>query len=169
MSKDSGQPGTIPPANARTNYGDGKWWAIPIATLLVAILTVGGQWWNHRSEIDAKMLEIGIGILQTEPNAQTTNLRLWAIDLINKHSDVPLSSRAQSELQKTPLPTVIRLRSWPEALSEKYCDQWRRNSDGSWTQLGAAVLPGNIVLQNNTFGAGTGEARALEQHCGEKH
>jgi hypothetical protein len=144
---------------------NGGWWAIPMATLVVAIITVGGQWWNHRAEIDAKMLEIGISILRSQPAQETQALRSWAIDLINKHGDVPLGADAQRELRRSPLPGIIYPLSWSDAVSDKYCDQWQHNADGSWTQKGAAILPNGMVIENNTFSANTAEARTLEQRC----
>lgn len=145
---------------------DRRWWSIPAVTLLVAVLTVGGQFWNSRSETDAKLLDIGIRVLQAEPREETKNLREWAIELVNKHSDVQLSGRAQQELRLAPLPNGS-FSSWYEALNK--CELWRRNADGSWTQPGKIQLPGGNVFENNTFGPNTVEARRLEALCGQKH
>ncbi len=60
-------------------------------------------------EIGTHYVEVAIGILLQDPSKQNTKeLRMWAIDVINKYSDVKLSASAKKDLLEkklAPLPT----------------------------------------------------------------
>ncbi len=54
---------------------------------------------NGAREVNARLVEIGIGILRADPKeAQTNATREWAIKLIETHSGQPFSDQARSEL-----------------------------------------------------------------------
>jgi len=50
-------------------------------------------------ELSARYIELAISVLREEPNAETSNLRKWAIDIINHHSEIKLSEKASEELE----------------------------------------------------------------------
>jgi hypothetical protein len=55
-------------------------------------------------EIKAKYIEIATGILRDKPSEDTLALRTWAIDLVQKYSQVPLTKEAVEVLRQTALP-----------------------------------------------------------------
>jgi len=50
------------------------------------------------SENRVRYIEIAIGILKGEPSKETNALRIWAINVINQYSIVPITDSAQKEL-----------------------------------------------------------------------
>jgi hypothetical protein len=77
--------------------------SVIITTLAVPIVVayVGGSLSKEqkRDEITAKYVELAIDILKAPPNEDTRALRSWAISVVNKYSEVPLSKAVQEELQ----------------------------------------------------------------------
>lgn len=65
-----------------------------IATILMpfVIALVGHLYTSSlkEREINLQFVELSIGILSEEPTPENKNLRGWAIDVINEHSDVKL-------------------------------------------------------------------------------
>jgi len=59
---------------------------------------------NKAIDPDPKMTEMAIGILQAAPSAATSNLRLWAIDVINERAKPKLQEVHKDELKKNALP-----------------------------------------------------------------
>jgi hypothetical protein len=54
-------------------------------TLLGTVITAWVSMASHQGDINAKMVELGIGTLRSEPSPETTPLREWAIDAMEKH------------------------------------------------------------------------------------
>jgi len=55
-------------------------------------------------EIQAKFVELAVEILNSEPKPETRNIRLWATDVINLYSGVPLDDSTQQDLiERVPL------------------------------------------------------------------
>lgn len=78
--------------------------AIPIVVLIL------GQIFSEsirQGESRAKFVELAVEILKTDPKttATTPGLRDWAIDLINKYSEVPLPQRLSDSLLKNSVPS----------------------------------------------------------------
>lgn len=68
---------------------------IPIAVVLI------GNWYTTTlriRELDVRYVEIAIKILMTEPRKETKAVRLWAIDIINGHSQVRISREARRQI-----------------------------------------------------------------------
>jgi hypothetical protein len=65
-------------------------------------------------ETQGKMVELAIGILTSEPKSTEENrqIRVWAIDVIQKYSGVPISEKARRGLEENPLPNEAQLRSF---------------------------------------------------------
>lgn len=55
-------------------------------------------------ELNQKYIEIAVGILNSKPAAETTLLRDWAIDIIDKYSEIKLSKEAKKILKEKALP-----------------------------------------------------------------
>ena len=73
-------------------------WTIAIVGLLGGIvgasITGAFNYFSHRDDLDAKMIELSAGILRTEPTPGTGPLREWAIDVIDKRAKFPFNRRA---------------------------------------------------------------------------
>ena len=52
------------------------------------------------SENRVKYLELAIGILRSPPSEDTENLRVWAIDVMDKYSEVSINQKMKQELAK---------------------------------------------------------------------
>lgn len=74
--------------------------AIPITIFFVGKGIEGSI---KKKELETKYVEISVNILIQEPNPETENLRIWAIDNINQYSEIKLSDQAINELKKKPL------------------------------------------------------------------
>ena len=83
------------------------------ATILIplVVLLAGHRYTAalKQSEIGIKYVELAISILTAAPEQQTAGLRRWAIDVINHHADVPLSSQAARELETQDLSAVLKM------------------------------------------------------------
>ena len=53
--------------------------------------------------LNQKYIEIAVGILNTKPTSETMPLRDWAIDTIDKYSEIKLSKDAKALLKQRPL------------------------------------------------------------------
>ena len=71
---------------------------------IVTIVGAGLEFQSKDRELDIKLLEIALGILREKPeNDQISGAREWAVDVLSKYSDVPVSDVAKSQLVKAPL------------------------------------------------------------------
>jgi hypothetical protein len=64
-------------------------------------------WFNyvsHQGDIDAKMIELSVGILRAEPTPETIPLREWAIDVIDKRAKFSFNAAQRAALLKRELP-----------------------------------------------------------------
>jgi hypothetical protein len=93
-----------------SNEGKKDWWdkfhILTNAFAVVGVVIVG--WWIDstlkRRETSAKMVEVAVGVLKSKPDESSSNLRTWAIQVVNKYSEVPLPIQAQEELKTNALP-----------------------------------------------------------------
>lgn len=82
-----------------------------VLSLIGALAVVGGAsisaWVADRAAaraFDAKMVEIGVGILATDPGkSDVTAARQWALDLVEKHSGLTFSADGRARLLHSPL------------------------------------------------------------------
>ena len=72
-----------------------------------------------------------------------------------------LLSGAQAQDQK-----IYTVQNWPADMEKIPCDAWRKNPDGSWTEV-AIFIVGSARITGNTF-RGNREAAALDRRCGQK-
>lgn len=105
-----------------------NWWEFTfpqIATISVAILgslaSLGGAYLSYTQgnrELDVKLVEIGIGILRSDPSqTQVKAAREWAVEIIEKSSGTKFSAADRLELIQKPL-GFSRIFSNPKILGE---------------------------------------------------
>lgn len=151
-----------PKANATPSY-----WG-PALSVVLALLTLGGVWYSTKGAFDAKMVELGIGILSADPSkTEVSPARQWALELVEEHSGKKFSEVDRESLLNHPIApqTVFYVDPrTPGGIAAAGCKAWRKNPDGSWTQVGKIVLPGNNTVEGMTM-RNTGETRLLDQIC----
>ena len=78
--------------------------AIPV---VIAIFTIVYSNSLKKREIGVHYFELAVGILREEPKPKTQALRKWAVALLEKHSDVPLSEDAKRVLMEEKIAVSI--------------------------------------------------------------
>jgi len=76
-----------------------------IALVLLGILGTFFESSFKSRELNLKYISLAVEVLRLKPEATPTNLRKWAIDIVNRYSSVPLPSDAQKELMTNPFPS----------------------------------------------------------------
>jgi hypothetical protein len=85
------------------------WWlalAGVIGAVAGALVTGAFNYLDHQRDLDAKMIELSVGILRSEPTPETTPLREWAVDVIEKRAQFKFNAEARATLLKKQLPFV---------------------------------------------------------------
>jgi hypothetical protein len=59
------------------------------------------------------------------------------------------------------------IQNWPQDLDKVPCDAWKRNSDGTWVEVGTIIVNGNPT-SGMTF-KDTDESKLLDAKCPHKH
>ena len=54
--------------------------------------------------------------------------------------------------------------SYPAGLAEVPCEAFKKNPDGSWTQVAILIAGGALIPAGNTF-KNTAESRIIEKKC----
>ena len=54
--------------------------------------------------------------------------------------------------------------SYPAGLAEVPCDAFKKNPDGSWTQMAILIAGGALIPAGNNF-KNTAESRIIEKKC----
>jgi hypothetical protein len=75
-----------------------------LSAVVGALISGAFNYLDHQRDLDAKMIELSIGILRAEPNPDTTPLREWAIDVMEKRARFSFSMDQRTTLLKKPLP-----------------------------------------------------------------
>lgn len=78
--------------------------AAVIGGIAGAAISGGFSYLNNKADVDAKLIELGVGILRTEPTKETGPLREWAIDVIQKRGDFNFSDAQRAVLLNQELP-----------------------------------------------------------------
>lgn len=162
-----------------------EWTAVVsvIGVMIASVATIIGNRWISDASIqaklietkgafDAKMVEIGVGILAADPGKDVIPARKWAIDLVEAHSGQSFAKDDRELLlhhpiQTAQLPTFLRTNGAVMDYDTLRCDQWKRNPDGSWTTVGSVTF-NNITMDNVTLNH-TRETDILEKKCGSKN
>jgi hypothetical protein len=60
--------------------------------------------------------------------------------------------------------TTYTITSYPAGLAELPCDAFKKNPDGSWTQVATLIAGGALIPSGNNF-KDTVETRIIERKC----
>lgn len=83
------------------------WWLALVGAIggIVGVAITGTfNYLSHRNDLDAKMIELSIGILRSDPKPETKPLREWAIDVISKRAGFSFDDQQRATLLKEKLP-----------------------------------------------------------------
>jgi len=69
------------------------------------------NYFDHKGDVDEKMIELRIGILRAKPSPETGPLRDWAITTIEKRGDFNFNAEQKTALRKQELPYANALAS----------------------------------------------------------
>lgn len=78
-----------------------------LGVLLVAVLGGCFNYTLKQREMNLKLVDLAIGVLRSQPNDSTRELRLWAIKVVDKYSGEKLSMEAQNQLVTNALPSGV--------------------------------------------------------------
>ena len=73
---------------------------VPLAVVLI------GNWYStavKESEIQVRYVELAVDILKENPSDNKSNMRSWAVDLVNNYSETKIDKQTREELLKAPL------------------------------------------------------------------
>lgn len=84
---------------------------LSVVAVPVTIAVVGWQVQNSLSEagLNKDYVAMAITILKEPATRDTTDLRLWAVSVLEKHSPVPLPEQLKARLYKERLPDLFYL------------------------------------------------------------
>ena len=97
------------------------WWLALVGAggiVLGAAVTGGFSYLSHKGDLDAKMIELSVGILRAPPTPETTPLREWAIDVIDKRAQFKFNAVQRAALLKRELPFKGGAFSWGDFSSD---------------------------------------------------
>jgi len=90
-----------------------------IASVLVpiAVVIIGNMYSSaiKESETSVRYVELAVEILKTNPSNDNSNMREWAVDLINNYSEIEINQQTRAELL-----TVSLLEGIDDFIAEKY-------------------------------------------------
>jgi hypothetical protein len=67
----------------------------------------------------------------------------------------------------TAIAATYSISSYPAGLAEIPCDAFKKNLDGSWTQVAILIAGGTLIPAGNNF-KNTAETRIIEKKCDKK-
>ena len=91
------------------------WWlavAGIIGVVAGALVTGAFNYLDHQRDLDAKMIELGVGILRTDPSPETAPLREWAIDVIQNRAGFSFNDAQRAALLHRELPFKTDQPAW---------------------------------------------------------
>jgi hypothetical protein len=83
------------------------WWlavAGIVGVVAGALITGAFGYFSHNRDLDAKLIELSVGILRAQPTPETTPLREWAVDVIQKRGDFSFTEAQKNALLSKELP-----------------------------------------------------------------
>ena len=82
-----------------------------VATVVIPLaIALSSNWYGQQQkdkEVQLKYIELSIQILSAPPTDSNQAVRKWAIDTINRYSDVKIDAQAQDELLKQQLRRIM--------------------------------------------------------------
>lgn len=113
---------------------------------------------NNRNKLANEYIKLAIDILKEKPIEDNKDLRAWAVDIVNKYSDVKLSESTQKSLiEKIPLSSREEILYM---LTGEYTFRWSGNpklgydfeieilKNNKWNYLSGYCLQGNEMTMN---------------------
>jgi hypothetical protein len=96
-------------ANERSTVTAWPAWVMPLVVgllggVVASVITGTFEYSGHSRDLDAKMIELSVGILRSKPDAETMPLREWAIDVIQKRAGFTFTASQQAALRNGELP-----------------------------------------------------------------
>ena len=83
-----------------------------VATAIIPLaVALAGNWYAQAikdKEIQLKYIELSIQILSAPPTDQNMEVRRWAVEAINRYSEVKINAKAEKELLSEQLRLMIR-------------------------------------------------------------
>lgn len=76
------------------------------AVVIPIVVAITGNMFSQaikEREIEGRFVELAVSILKEQPEENSKYVRIWAIDIIDRYSGVPLNINAKAELEKAPL------------------------------------------------------------------
>jgi hypothetical protein len=83
------------------------WWlalAGIVGVIAGALVTGAFNYLDHQRDLDAKMIELSVGILRAAPTSETIPLREWAVDVIQTRAKFRFNDAQRTALLKQELP-----------------------------------------------------------------
>lgn len=109
--------------DSNTSHQSSDWpkkiqeWTPLLATVIIPVALALATGWVSTAikerEVQARYVELAIGILSQEPSKQTENIRKWAIQVINFYSDVKIGDETREELLREKLQSTIKPATTP--------------------------------------------------------
>jgi hypothetical protein len=103
-----------------------------------ALINNGFNYLDKKADVDAKMIELSVGILRTEATPDTRPLREWAIDVIEKRAGFNFDQAQKAVLLKQELPyrgpsftSATSGSAWAEGFSKGFGAGQSSGSSGS--------------------------------------
>jgi hypothetical protein len=82
-----------------------------VATVVIPLaIALSSNWYGQQQkdkEVQLKYIELSIQILSAPPTDSNQAVRKWAIDTINRYSEVKIDAQAEEELLKEQLRRII--------------------------------------------------------------
>ncbi len=75
-----------------------------VGALTGAVITGGFNYLSHQHDLDAKMIELSIGILRADPTDGDKRLREWAIDVMEKRANFKFNDELREDLINRQVP-----------------------------------------------------------------
>ena len=116
------------------NVQKDKWDKLKISSAFVAAVLVpiviafaGNEYSSaiKESENRLRYTELAIEILTEKPTSTNQNIRGWAVDVINKYSDVPIDEKTKKEMLESPIVEVEKFMAaqWAPIFIDSLIDQ----------------------------------------------
>jgi hypothetical protein len=85
----------------------------------VAVVIVGQEYSRavKQREIEAKYVELAIGILRSPPADEAFDIRAWAVEVVNSHSGVKLTELQREDLIRTGTLGAVTIPGGPSSAS----------------------------------------------------
>ena len=99
----------------------------------------------------------------------------WYLDICGRVITLPLSRNCICVVSYfgrlfcrfRPRAATYTISSYPAGLADLPCDAFKKNADGSWTQVATLIAGGALIPAGSNF-KNTAETRIIEKKCDKK-